>query len=298
MTARICSHQEKKIPSSQLTTDTNYHCSAVFQALPPSLRSAWRYLEGSLYNDDIAVQDKHPQETNGITCIKDFHRRAAQPFDTKCAICRSSMAPEEGFCHPFADFDICQFLLRRRERRSEIAPGWDTPSKHPFGYNVWTRATEGTLSWRNPHALCLHRMPHLLLNYTVIQLPVGPCVNAFRVHLTLHYVRSGDRGPAFVVCNWCHRHPFYRHFTATPYPQDMLFTPYFAPPTTNDLGHMSPVRAHDRYRPLHIWTFQIPTLSAASQSMHLIVSHHCRRLTPLPSHPKTSLHNPHPYFLC
>lgn len=163
-------HPLHTLPSLPLTTTAHtLHCPPTctyvstpdmimsFQALPPSLRSAWRYLAGHLYSEDIAIQDKYPQQHDNINCIAEFHRRAAQPFDTKCAICRSAMAPEEGYCQPFGDFDICPFLARRRENRIAIAPGWDTPFRHPFGYTVWTRATEGTLARApNRHG---HRAP-------------------------------------------------------------------------------------------------------------------------------------------
>ena len=66
------------------------------------------------------------------------------------------------------------------------------------------------------------------------------------------YTRAamGQYGPSFVVCNECYDHPNRGHFSSPVLPADVLpkdgCLP-FAPPTAADLGHMHPVRCHDRH---------------------------------------------------
>lgn len=118
------------------------------QALPVELRSQWSHLAEVLELPEGFVADMHSEESEEPANVEDFRRRASQRADTKCAVCRSTLFPEEVALLPLGDFTAFKSRLTgRKGGGAQLAPLWDLPVVYPLGYLVHTR---GCITGRGP----------------------------------------------------------------------------------------------------------------------------------------------------
>lgn len=136
-TTTIAHHQKSKYHYRNILT------VSWSQAMPPTERTHYRHLAAALRLDwDDTVMDILPIPSGRPDCIDDCRQQSALVPNTKCAICRISLFPDEVKHLPFASFTPFRQLLGRRTAAatgSDLAPKWQTKTLFPLGYDIFTR---------------------------------------------------------------------------------------------------------------------------------------------------------------
>ena len=111
------------------------------QVLSPTMRKQWQHIaDARNWTSKACVQDAQPLiESNTMDGVRN---RAAQPWDTKCAVCREMLPPDKCVSILYSDFtEFCKSLSNRKTAGPSLALGWSVPNWYPLGFTIFTRAT-------------------------------------------------------------------------------------------------------------------------------------------------------------
>ena len=97
---------------------------SIMQALPPALRKEWRCIgDARNWTSASCVQDAVPFTNTRPHNKIELRRRRAEQLNTKCAICRSALAPEQCKFLPISDSLQYQLLSKRHTSKTRT-DGW------------------------------------------------------------------------------------------------------------------------------------------------------------------------------